>query len=203
MLWMLLPNQNLLESSTRPSLVISSEMLLVWPAPVKTCHSVGAGARKDQVGATIPWWARPQWVPPTPTHKSLPSMRVLPGQLATDCAKAESTTNPFLGRQFFLETRFLTVDQTGLQLLSLVKYLVNLVCGAKTLSKQECSETVEIGKAKIISLFSIKQTKVKVLFFPGVTGASTTQVRQRKARSCHWRTTRASRWGRCSLGKKR
>ena len=90
-LWMLLPNQNLLESSTGPFLVISSEMLLVWPAPVKTCHSVGAGARKDQVGATIPWWARPQWVPPTPTHKSLPSMRVLPGQLATDCAKAEST----------------------------------------------------------------------------------------------------------------
>ena len=119
MLWMLLPNQNLLESSTGPFLVISSEMLLVWPAPVKTCHSVGAGARRDQVGATIPWWARPQWVPPTPTHKSLPSMRVLPGQLATDCAKAESTTNPFLGRQFFWETRFLTVDQTGLQLLSL------------------------------------------------------------------------------------
>ena len=106
------------------------------------------------MGATIPWWARPQWVPPPPTHKSLPSMRVLPGQLATDCAKAESTINPFLGRQFFWETRFLTVDQTGLQLLSLVKYLANLVCGAKTFSKQECSETVEIEKAKIIPLFT-------------------------------------------------
>ena len=64
-----------------------------------------------------------------------------------------------------METRFLTVDQTGLQLLSLVKYLANLVCGAKTFSKQECSETVEIEKAKIISIFSIKKTKVKVLFF--------------------------------------
>ena len=108
------------------------------------CKEGSGGCHYTMVGKTT--------VGATTSHTQEPSLhaRAAARPVSHRLRQGRVDHQPFPGEAVFLETRFLTVDQTGLQLLSLVKYLANLVCGAKTLSKQECSETVEIEKVKII-----------------------------------------------------